>query len=166
MDRGKRIIGQEIHQISHMISRYLSQRVRMEGIDEITFMHGWILKYLYLNRERDVFQKDIEKSFAIGKSTVTNIIQILEKKGYVQRASVEYDARLKKVFLTEKGVANVEELEVIFTQMDRVTEENISEEEKDIFFRVCEKVRINLNKQISDKKAIGGIECFGQSCEK
>ena len=67
-------------------------------------MNGWIMRYLYENRKKDIFQKDIEKFFSIGRSTVTNIIQILEKKGYVRRESVEYDARLKKVILTEQGI--------------------------------------------------------------
>ena len=45
---------------------------------------------------RIFFQKDIEQRFAVGRSTVTNLIQLMEKKGFVKRESVKQDARLKK----------------------------------------------------------------------
>ena len=60
-------------------------------------------RYLYEHQDAEIYQKDIEKYFGICRSGVTNIIQALEKKGLVCRASVASDARLKKVMLTEAG---------------------------------------------------------------
>ena len=77
-------IGFEIRRLDHMLARNLQARVKAAGIDEVTLMHGWIIRYLYMNRERDVFQRDIEQYFSIGRSTVTNIIQLMEKKGFIQ----------------------------------------------------------------------------------
>lgn len=73
-------------------------------------MHGWILRYLYEHQDAEIYQKDIEKYFGICRSGVTNIIQALEKKGLVYRASVASDARLKKVMLTEAGRESHEKL--------------------------------------------------------
>jgi len=101
-----RKIGPEIHCTDLKLSRNLSAHVRKSGVDEVTMMHGWIIRYLYENREQDIFQKDIEQRFAVGRSTVTNLIQLMEKKGFVKRESVKQDARLKKVILTEKGIAS------------------------------------------------------------
>ena len=50
------------------------------GVDEVTMMHGWIIRYLYENREQDIFQKDIEQRFAVGRSTVTNLLQLMERR--------------------------------------------------------------------------------------
>ena len=83
----KNRVGFTIRRLDHVLKRNLEARVQQEGIDEITLMHGWIIRYLYENRERDIFQKDIEKQFSIGRSTVTGILQILEKKGFVGRKS-------------------------------------------------------------------------------
>ena len=104
MKEEDRKIGPEIHCTDLKLSRNLSAHVRKSGVDEVTMMHGWIIRYLYENREQDIFQKDIEQRFAVGRSTVTNLIQLMEKKGFVKRESVKQDARLKKVILTEKGV--------------------------------------------------------------
>ena len=104
-------VGFEIHRTEHMMSRRLEAGVKAEGIDEITLSHGWIIRFLYENRERDIYQKDIEKYFLVGRSTVTNSIQLMEKKGLVRREFVECDARLKKVLLTEKGIQSHETIE-------------------------------------------------------
>ena len=105
VERKGRKIGPEIHCADLKLSRNLSAHVRKSGVDEVTMMHGWIIRYLYENREQDIFQKDIEQRFAVGRSTVTNLLQLMEKKGFVRRESVKQDARLKKVILTEKGIA-------------------------------------------------------------
>ncbi len=155
----KKSVGSEIHMLNHMIKRNLICHVNATSIDEITLMHGWIMRYLYENRDHDIFQKDIEKTFSIGRSTVTNIIQILEKKGYVRREFVEHDARLKKVTLSEKGVQNHEKMEELIAKLDAVIEEGLSKEELELFFHVAEKIRENLIKQKLECKK-GGIACL------
>ena len=139
-------VGQQIHKMDRTISKLLETRVKDEGLDEATLMHGWILRYLYEHQEQDIYQKDIEKYFGICRSAVTNIIQALEKKGQVYRASVETDARLKKVMLTEKGKLSHEKLGEIFQKMDADLEEGISEEESQAFMNVINKVYCNIEK--------------------
>ena len=72
-------VGLVLKRLDHMMRRNLSMHVKEAGIDEITLMHGWIIRYLYENRDRDIFQKDIEKHFSVGRSSVTNVIQLMEK---------------------------------------------------------------------------------------
>lgn len=159
MESEKRVVGQEIHMLYHMVARYLDYNIKMHSIDEMTIMHGWILKYLYENRRKEIFQKDIEKSFSIGKSTVTNLIQLLEKKGYIRRESVAHDARLKRVVLTEKGMESNESIERMFARMSEAIEKGISKQELGIFFGVCDKIKGNLRDERSRYKE-GGIGCF------
>lgn len=107
-------------------------------------MHGWIIRYLYENRENDIFQKDIEKNFAIGRSSVTGIIQIMEKKGFIRRESVTHDARLKKVTLTEKGIKSHRRIEELITIQNEKMARGIEEEDLQVFLRVAEQIRANL----------------------
>lgn len=110
-------------------------------------MNGWIMRYLYENRKKDIFQKDIEKFFSIGRSTVTNIIQILEKKGYVRRESVEYDARLKKVILTEQGIESHEKIEAIIGCLNHRMIQGIEDDDLQVFLRVADQIRRNVEKE-------------------
>ncbi len=109
-------------------------------------MHGWAIRYLYDNKDKDVFQKDFEKQFCIARSTVTNIIQLLEEKGLVRREFVKSDARLKKVILTQKGIESHEKIEEMITRMNLQMIEGISDEELEIFLNVAEKIRGNIEK--------------------
>ena len=151
MKEEDRKIGPEIHCTDLKLSRNLSAHVRKSGVDEVTMMHGWIIRYLYENREQDIFQKDIEQRFAVGRSTVTNLIQLMEKKGFVKRESVKQDARLKKVILTEKGIARLCsilhcEIEDIVEHIEEELSEGISEEELHIFYKVLDRINQNVKK--------------------
>lgn len=148
MKRREERIGFEIRRLDHMLGRNMQAHVRAAGIDEVTLMHGWIIRYLYTNQDKDVFQKDIEQYFSIGRSTVTNIIQLMERKGYIARESVEHDARLKKVVLTEKGIRNQEMLEDLVESLDTRLVDGITDEELYVFYSVIEKLKRNLTKQI------------------
>lgn len=139
-------IGHQVHRMDRSISKLLEMRVKAEGLDEVALMHGWILRYLYEHQDSEIYQKDIEKYFGICRSAVTNMIQALEKKGQVCRASVESDARLKKVMLTEEGRASHEKLGKIFQKMDSDLEDGISEEELQAFVGVLDKVYHNIEK--------------------
>lgn len=52
---------------------------------------------------REVFQKEIEEVFRIKRSSVTSVLQTLEKKGLLLRESVPEDARVKKLVLTNEA---------------------------------------------------------------
>ena len=136
--------GFEIHRTDHMMSRKLEAGVKAEGIDEITLTHGWIIRFLYENQERDIYQKDIEKYFLVGRSTVTNIIQLMEKKGLIRREFVEYDARLKKVLLTEKGIQAHETIKALIREMNTGLLDGIEEEDVQVFLKVIRRIRENI----------------------
>lgn len=147
MSESHRRIGLEIRKLDHMLSRNLTANVKESGIDEMTIMHGWIIRYLYENREKEIFQKDIEKNFSVGRSTITNIIKLMEKRGYLCREAVEKDARLKKVLLTEKGIQAHETIEALIDRMNERTLDGISDEELRVFDQVVEKLKENIRRQ-------------------
>lgn len=145
-------IGLEIRKLNHEMNRNLELQVKAEGIDEVTLMHGWIMRYLYENREKEIYQKDIEKHFSIGRSTVTSIIQLMEKKGFIERQAVQSDARLKKVLLTEKGEKTHETMEALIIQLNQNMMEGIEPEELQTFLEVLSKIRQNIERKREEKK--------------
>lgn len=148
-------VGFAIRMLEIGMRKVLEADMKEAGYDEATLMHGWILKYLYMNRDREVYQRDIEKHFGIGRSTVTTIIQLMEKLDLVRREAVEHDARLKKVFLTKKGFEHHELVEKNIQNMNKQAMEGISEEEKKEFLRIAEKIGVNLKKN----KACACMRC-------
>ena len=62
------------------------------------------MKFILLRTlHTDVYQKDIEEEFRIRKSTVTGILKLLEKNGFIRRESVPQDARLKRIVPTARA---------------------------------------------------------------
>lgn len=137
-------VGFMIHKLDMGVKKVLEAKLQAAGYDEVTLMHGWILKYLYDNRDRDVFQRDIEKQFSIGRSTVTTIIQLMEKRELIRRESVEQDARLKKVLLTEKGYKHHDLVEESIYGIHKQIMTNITDEEKRTFLDIVQRMDENL----------------------
>ena len=69
-------VGPLIHKMDKMLSRNMAAMMRSAGLDELTLMHGWILRYLYERQWEEIFQKDIEKysDIGFGASTISFII--------------------------------------------------------------------------------------------
>ncbi len=146
LDRNKRF-GIEIRSLSNMLQRNMDHHVKKCGLDEMTVMHGWVIAFLYKNEDKDIFQKDLEQVFGIRRSTVTNVLQIMEKKGYIRRESVEHDSRLKRLVLLDKGRDFYEVMDRMTNQMTEETLQGIEDEKLDIFFEVIEKIKENIKTQ-------------------
>lgn len=148
-------VGFMVHKLDMGVKRVLDGKMKAAGYDEVTMMHGWILKYLYDNRDKEVYQRDIEKQFSIGRSTVTTIIQLMEKRDLICRQSVEHDARLKRVVLTEKGFKHHDLVEENIYAIHQKVMTGISDEEKQVFLDIVQRMDRNL-KELRHK---GGTVC-------
>ena len=102
----------------------------------ITSIQGLVLDYLFRNRETDVFQKDLEEYLEIKGSSVTSILDNLEKNGYVRREAVDYDGRLKKLAITEKAYAIEEDIVERVNGYMYSLFRGIPEEEREVFYSV------------------------------
>ena len=141
---GPQVIPAQLHRVDNLIFRRLNQFSRANGVEQTTPMHGWIIEYLYRHRDEPVFQRDIEREFSITRSTVTNILQLMERKGYIARRSVEQDARLKQLVLTEKGRQFHENTMLALHQTDEYVASLLTEEENTELLRLLNKLYLGL----------------------
>ena len=142
---GPQVIPAQLHRVDNLIFRRLNQFSRANGVEQTTPMHGWIIEYLYRHRDEPVFQRDIEREFSITRSTVTNILQLMERKGYIQRLSVPQDARLKQLVLTEEGIQRHEKTLLSFHQTDDYVAGLLTEEENAELLRLLKKPAASCN---------------------
>ena len=113
-------------------------------IDNITGNHGHIIGFLYENREKDLYQKDVEKKFNIRPSTASNMLRTMERNGLIERKSSKDDARLKRLVLTKKSLDIQEFIMRDFDEFNEKMCEGISEEELQLFFSVLDKINSNI----------------------
>lgn len=141
----KKMIGFEVKAVSNLIKRRVENSKVMSDIHRLTGMHGWVIGYLYDNRnKRDVFQRDIETEFSIRRSTVTGILQLMEKNGLIVREPVDYDARLKKLVLTPKAVAIHETILKEIVKIEAQLTKGLTEDETNSFLSTLEKIKKNI----------------------
>ncbi len=140
----KVMVAYEIRSISNLIKRYIYRSAVTANCDQYSEIQGMIIGYLSKNKEKDVFQKDIEEIFTIRRSTVTGILQSMEKNNLIIRENVSYDARLKKIVLTDLG----EKINIHIIREMRKFEETItkgvSDEELEMFVQVLNKFKNNI----------------------
>lgn len=124
--------------------RKIDHKVSQDGL---TTVQGRVIGYL-AKKERVgevVFQRDVEEEFHIRRSSVTSIIQGLEKNGYITRESVAQDARLKKIILTDKGrKINQSVRETILSEEEKILQV-LTSEEKEQFFYLIQKLEKGLS---------------------
>ena len=138
-----RPLGVEIRSLNNMIQRYLSVTMPDEAKDA-TGGNAEIIMYLACNADRDIFPQDIEQRFSITRSTSSRVLGLMERKGLIERHSVERDARLKSVVLTDKAHRIVELLSANGDRAESVFTSGMSEAEIVLLRNVLAKVRANL----------------------
>ena len=95
-------------------------------------------------REQDLFQKHVEEEFNLRRSTATELLKLMEKKGLIYREGVSYDARLKKIMPTDKGVMLEGQVLKDILEMERLVTKGIPEEELEAFLATGTKMMNNL----------------------
>lgn len=145
-----RYIFFELHKCSRLIKRYIDNNTDKEKYEKLTGVHSWAIGFFYHNRDRDVFQRDFEKECNVRRSSATQMLKRMEKNGMINRIGVDYDARLKKIVLTEKAIEIQKTLDEKFEQLERNLSKDISNEELETFFRVLSKITDNIGEGCSD----------------
>ncbi len=147
MDSNKNTVSDEFRALSRRIYRFVENSPNKKAIDSVTGTNGWIIAYLSCNRDKDVFQKDIEKAFDVTRSTASKVIDLMEQKGLVERQRVEHDARLKKLVLTPKA----ESLSELFEKEREILEETLTkgftQDEKNTLLDYIRRMKTNLDKE-------------------
>ncbi len=142
----ERRLGFELSRTSRHIRRHMDNDASKIYAQKMTGTHGWAIGFFFHNSHRDTFQKDFEKEFGIRRSTASKILTLMEENELIKRESVPYDARLKKITLTEKALQVHRVVTEAFDKMEETIKQGITPEELEIFFTVLEKINSNLER--------------------
>ena len=155
MDRQCRMppnyVGARLRFLTNAFTRTHLRIAREMGEEELSMVNGHLIGFLYRNRGRDVYQRDLEEELHITRSSVTSLVKLMERKGYLARESVEADARLKKLTLTEKGTASFEHTMAAIEQTEALAVRGLTKEQLAAFFAVCDIIENNQRKEGDDE---------------
>ena len=140
----EKLIGLEIRNLSNLIRRDIEKHADKLECKPNKGVRGWAIDYFYENRDRDIFQKDFEEKFSIRRSTASNMLKLMEKNGFIVRKSVDSDARLKKIVLTEKAVMVHNFIAEDIKKREEKLRKGLTDEEIKAFFSVAQKIKSNI----------------------
>ena len=139
----ERITMRSIKRLSNGISREMCAAF---GSGMFSGAQGRTLHFLLAHTKIDIFQKDIEEEFGLRPPTATALLKELEQRGLIRKEPVPYDARKKKIVVTEEALQYKDCVLKGLKELDQKLTAGISDEEMQVFFYVTGKMLDNLAK--------------------
>ena len=138
----------------NILSNQLKRRFLVpDDGNELTMLQRHMLHFIIVgSMHQDIFQKDVEAEFQIRKSTATGSLQLLEKKGFIRRESVERDGRLKRVLPTDKALAMRDRVMQSLRSAEKQMLQGIDKEDLDVCIQVLARMSRNLSCKEQDCK--------------
>ena len=137
----KEALGHFMGRTTRAMSRMLQNVINNEGYD-IT-IEQWVI-IANLNRKNGQFQQQLADNTYKNKTSVTRMINALQKKGFVERISDQKDLRQKRIFLTQKGTQLYEQLRPLAMQVQEKATRGIDSDEMEYCKNILLKIYDNI----------------------
>ena len=104
-----------------------------------------IVLYMIEHENEIISQKTLETHLNLSRATVSDVLNTMEKNGYIKKVSSFEDARTNNIVLNDLALEMhkkaIEEMEKI----DEILKRNISKDDLNTFINVMNQMRENLN---------------------
>lgn len=135
-----RNFGFILNDVARLMRTLFDRRVRSLGL---TRSQWWVLTHLY--RNDGVTQSELAVTLEIEKPTLGRLLDRLEAKGWVRRASDASDRRAKRVYLTEEVEPAMKSLRAAAADVRREALSGLTAEEQERFVDTLLTVKANLS---------------------
>ena len=144
-NKNKLKLGLDISKIHHIISRKMDASVINAIDDNLTISQAYVIDFISIEgKDKEIFQKDLEREFDLKRSSISLMLNNMEKSDLIERVPVTEDARLKKIVLTQKSIKLYEKISNAIDSIENKLSEDITPEEIKVFQSVLDKIRNNL----------------------
>ena len=137
-------IGLEIKKVNNLIIRYLIEKTKEITDIPLTPVQIMIIRFLNNSVNKNLYQKDIEDFVQMRKSTLSGVLDTMEKNNIISRINSKNELRSKRIILTDFGKELSIKLKIQKEEFDNLLKNNINEEELNIFYNVIDKIIFNL----------------------
>ena len=135
-----------LKKINGLMFRHLNDTCIKHGLTAKQFL---LLRFFYLNqngKKEQILQAKIQNDFHVRRSTVTSILQTLEKKGLIIRKTDESDQRKKVVIMTEQARDIIKRIDLDAQHNDRMLLSALTKDEYNTLVNLLNRLCDNLEK--------------------
>ncbi|WP_300621936.1 MarR family transcriptional regulator [uncultured Fusobacterium sp.] len=127
-----------ISRVHHKGASYIDELLRKKGIRNLSYSHIRII--IILSIYNRISMKEISELISKDKSTVTTLVNKLEKLGYVKKITCQRDRRVTYLKLEEKAEEIVETVFQVANLFHQKVESILTKEEISTLFILMEKL--------------------------
>ena len=133
-------IAQEMKKTNKAIKRLFETNIKSHVDCDLTMMQSWTLTLIYQS-DHPLTQTDLVKALNIKKSSVSSMLSVMEKKGYIYRKADEKDNRKNVLMLDEKAKVLVEMVKAQVKATELQIQHMLTEEEAIVFMQLLNKIQ-------------------------
>ena len=126
-DKNEIDVGKFVKIINNMLDSKVNRDFRKW---DLTCSQHAIIAYLFDNQSVETTQRDLEETFSLKNPTVTGLLNLLEKKGMIQRVTNPKDRRSNIIKLTDKSLALEKQLTASRKRAEEAILEGFTPDEK------------------------------------
>ena len=138
-------VGRELKILNNKLNRRAEAEISSSLKQSVTEMQGRVIGFLYRNRDRSIFQRDVEAEFSITRATASKMLSLMERNGLVTRSGVPGDARLKKLELTEAAIRRFQEIHQCMVRFEQTLTRGFTAEERKTLLELLRKLERNVD---------------------
>ena len=108
---------------------------------------GKVIHYLFENKDRTVYQKDIERDFGMRPSTATELIKSLEEMKLISRIPDRKDGRYKEIVLMKEAQELREKVSEDMHELETRMVKGLDEDELILWVKITSRMLENLKEE-------------------
>lgn len=115
--------------------RAISHKLKLIGDEklnkyELTHYQAWILGYINIHESEGISQVDLEKQVQRKGSSITNMLKVLEKNGFIIRKVDPNDERKKLIYTLPKAKELIDEFDKMVNDIEKTITLGMTEKQK------------------------------------
>jgi len=130
------------------LRNYLNSALSAEGA-KVTVAQSGILFLLKQQNGRSM--TELSRLIELDNSTITGLIDRLERAGFVSRNSDPVDRRLSHVYITPRGLDEVNKAKVVIRKVNEEVKEGFTAEQVDAFKSVLQSFSPKFNSKLPSR---------------
>lgn len=132
-------LAEKIYQIGILQQNFVLDKLRAVQLNSLQ-AHS----LNYISKHPATIQRDLARYLGKQQATVTNILKVLEGKGFIYREIPKANERQKNIYLTAEGEKMVLQVQAIFEDLGEQVDKAFSSEEKQQFQTFLKRVEEQL----------------------
>lgn len=137
----------ELKEIDMLLVRRIMKEAKKCKEPPLSPIQGRIITYLLKHKKEKVYQRDLEKVLGLRRSTISGILQTMEKNNIIKRVEVKEDARIKQIILTNTALNKHKEIGTKIKKIEKLIRNDIPKKDLQTFFNVVNQIKENLKER-------------------